>query len=206
MNFLTASRFPLDVQNALPLRKEWSTRDSILQSTSIAYSLLEFHANASAEANTPEDEESDDLFTTKFPPLNIHEHSDPYFISRAYVDIVKETRLLDKKVYMKQQEKLRQEVDTCVHIAAVQGTIQKWECHRSFMNNGPFETLVGFDVDAPSGPPRVEYAYGPFLDVNPNAVGPRDIKRLPFDRKTCLPPSTATAEGKLGGLLGPQHS
>ncbi|KAJ7715325.1 hypothetical protein B0H16DRAFT_507734 [Mycena metata] len=113
----------------------------------------------------------------------------PHVVTRTNLRILRETRLYNRTAYLVMHEELRR--TSCGQLEKLdhEGNLflHPEDCHRWYMMNANYETLVQLAVPDSSavGGFREESAYAPYMDVLANAAGPKDLVPVPIDRELC---------------------
>ncbi|KAJ7037309.1 hypothetical protein C8F04DRAFT_1331776 [Mycena alexandri] len=161
-----------------PMKTPRRSADDALDSFAISTSLLEAHEIPSMCPGATR---------ASYYKQRLKYH--PHIVTRTNVRIVRETRLYNRTTYLAMHEELRR--TSCGQLENLDHEdnlfLQPKDCHRWYMLNANYETLVQLAVPDSSavGGFREESAYAPYMDVLANAAGPKDLVPVLIDREFC---------------------
>ncbi|RDB21767.1 hypothetical protein Hypma_011097 [Hypsizygus marmoreus] len=119
------------------------------------------------------------------PSLKSH----PYIVTRTQIRVVDETKLFQRKAYLKAHIKLKE--SSCGQKALAPPNF--FLCERKYGTNGHWETQLQLRVlNETTGKTHTEWAYAPYISVSTFAFGQKDLVAIPVNRLTCSSGSKAS--------------
>ncbi|KAF9466788.1 hypothetical protein BDZ94DRAFT_137676 [Collybia nuda] len=190
--------FPLNSEQS-----EKSLADKAIESFGVTIPLLSFHgvhtrcAGDSSDAVPFEEDEE----VTNQPPLDDNSNSPllvttngkpllkshPYIVTRTQIQVVDQTKLFNRRAYMKAHRALQ--------VTACGKTVfghrpSRYLCEMKYKSHGHWMTQIQSGVKEPNGKVQTKWAYAPFMAATHVSSGPKDLLMIPVNRENC-----ANAEG-----------
>ncbi|KAF9466790.1 hypothetical protein BDZ94DRAFT_1319290 [Collybia nuda] len=134
------------------------------------------------------------LYGTKGRPV-LENH--PYVTTRTQIRVVDQTKLFNRKAYLKAHRQLRK--TSCGQsVLGVQPS--RYMCDPTYRVNGHWGTQLKIEtLNENTNKPQIEWAYAPFMSTTKRPLGPKDILPVPVYREKCFEYLNGTQQGSFTG-------